>query len=193
MWISIYPLSVYRGAVYRNMKLTFFRDLIESPPIDKQIAHYVEWKAVRFPDTAASHKRVLVAFFKSYRIRCVQDITPESLQEHLSGFNANYQKNQFLHVMRQFCRYWYQMGLLTGEFRSIFTEAAINSIIENASPTMHTEQVVRVHKLRDQGLSLRQIKMQMETEDQKVYHLKQIQRWAKYEITTLSPGKKITV
>lgn len=149
-------------------------------PITKHIHMYIAWKAVRFPFVAGTHERVLVAFFNKMKIRSLGEITPSHLREYCGRFPAQYQKNQFIHVIRQFSRYWRRMGLLSHEFADFMGEDTILDITEDISPTMHTEQVRRVRKMRKDGLSLKQIVLRMETDDRKKYHLKQIHRWSKY-------------
>lgn len=168
-------------------------------PIKKQIASYVAWKAVRFPLVAMSHERVLHQFFDSCRIRTLNEITPDCLRAYCNRFPAQYQRLQFAHTVRQFCRYWRRMGLLSGEFADFMREDTIVDIIPECSPTMHIDQVLRVRKMRKPieegglGYSLNQVKLAMETEDGIPYHLKQIHRWSKYklpkEIEELSPGR----
>lgn len=84
------------------------------------------------------------------------------------------------------------MGLLVKEFKEKLPDEIIQ--LERES-FMHIEQAIRVQKLTKPrgegglGFSLRQTKLKMETEDNKVYHLKQIHRWAKYDLRKLSPDE----
>jgi len=148
--------------------------------ISKQISLYIAWKAVRFPGIARTHERVLREFFGSTKMRSLDQITSECLKVYCNKFPAQYQRLQFIHVMKQFSRYWRQMGILSSEFTDFMTEDTIVDISQDFSPTMHTHQVRRVRAFREQGYSLDQIRLKMETEDGKPYHKKQIHRWSKY-------------
>lgn len=169
--------------------------LFEPKPIKRQIASYVAWKAVRFPLVAGTHERVLQQFFNTIRVRHLNEVTPDCLRTYCNKFPAQFQRLQFDHAMRQFFRYWRRMGVLSHEFTNYLKEDTIVDIIPDLSPTMHIDQVRRVRQLRREGLSLSQVKLKMETEDGKPYHLKQIHRWSRYLLpnevevlkSTLSP------
>jgi hypothetical protein len=174
------------------MTLTIPRFLVRffnTEPIHTQIKMYVDWKAVRHPTKARLHERVLKEFFTGTHLRSVSEITPECLHAYIRKFPAEYQRRETLHTMRQFSRYWYRMGLLSKQFADRCGGVSILEIFESPVPqTMHVDQVRRVHRLRGEGLSLRQIKLRLETEDQKPYHLRQIQRWAGYELPLSTGG-----
>lgn len=156
--------------------------------LKKEIAHYIEWKSLRHPSKARQYERVLLDFLKYAKIHNVTDlqIHPECLQQYRDSLNAQYQKNEFDTAMRGFLKHWYDLKVLTHHFDVIMGSSIIEEMY--TSPTMHVAQVRRVHQLRKDGKSLRQIKVHMESEDNKIYHLKQIQRWAGYAAPKLSTG-----
>lgn len=161
--------------------------IFSPPPIKAQIRQYVAWKAVRYPVAASSHERVLRDFFRKMHIRCASSVSPDMVDAYLKDIGSTYLREQAVHVLRQFFKYWTEMGLLVKEVEQKLPQEVIPVIRE---PVMNVEQAKRVQRLTKPkgegglGMSLRQAKLKMETEDGKTYHLKQIHRWSRYKLYT---------
>lgn len=158
----------------------------QEPPIKKQIRQYVAWKAIRHPTTAASHEQMLNEFFRHTRLKCATDIDKEAIQDFIQSRNGEFYRGLAERSLRGFFMYWCKMGLLTKGFDSVVKEDIVSDMASTLHPLLHVDQARRVQALQREGLSLRQIKLKMETEDGKTYQLKSIHRWSKYDVS-LSP------
>lgn len=159
--------------------------LFELKPLAKQVKLYTTWKAVRYPSIARMHRDVLYEFFRYYRVPCATLITVEKIEAFALSQNSIHFQNQARNVLKQFCRYWYKLGLLTEQFSNNIKKDTIRDM-EDVHPLLHVDQVIRVKALRDEGLSYREIKTKMQAEDQRNYDLHAVYRWANYELPELS-------
>lgn len=160
---------------------------LKPKPLRKQIDMYCNWKALRYPLVANTQRRVIESFFQFSGIDCTSLITQPMIESYVITNHSIFLQNQTRASLMQFCKYWYKLGVLTDEFGRVIKKDIITDM-ENVHPLMHTDQVERVHRLRKEGLSLRQIKTKMEMQDGKSYHLRQIHRWANYKLSELSTG-----
>jgi hypothetical protein len=161
--------------------------LFPEPPIKKQISLYVSWKAIRHPTTAESHRRMLTEFSRYRRLKCATDIDKEAIQDFIQSRNGEFYRGLAEKSLRGFFMYWCKMGVLTKDFDSVVKEDIVSDMASKLHPLLHVDNARRVQALQREGLSLRQIKLKMETEDGKTYQLKSIHRWSKYDVS-LSPS-----
>lgn len=187
------------GFILSTMKLSFLKSFGRivrgeemAKPLVKQVEQYCSWKSIRHPDIARRHKRVLSEFFEHTAVPCATLITGDQVREFSNRYPAQFQRKFAYHVLRQFMRYWYRMGVLTQEFASIVRPDIIYEM-ETPHPLMHVDQVRRVKKLRAEGMSFSKIKLLMETEDGRKYDIHSIHRWSKYQVPELSPEPSKTI
>lgn len=156
-------------------------------PLHAQIDQYCAWKSVRYSTVAASHREVLISFMRYSKLKTTSLITTEHVEAYANSFPSQHYQNQATKVLRQFCRYWYKMGLLTEEFSRVIKKDIISDMEELVSPRLHLYNVKRVKELRQtlvhgKPMTFRAIQMKMEGEDKKKYDLKTLHRWATYNL-----------
>lgn len=155
-----------------------------SRPLHKQIHLFIEWKRIRHPLKARSLEYELNELFRSVRVNSISQLTERMVVSYFSGLNGEWRKDNARNALKQFLTYWYKMGLLEREFTNIVNKDKLGEMRTELHPLAHAEQVERVHKLREQGLPFRAIKVQMETEDLRKYDVHQLHRWATYPLST---------
>jgi hypothetical protein len=170
------------------MFTTFFPFLDLKPRLlTRQIEQYVAWKALRYPDAAASHRATLELFFKKMRLDSVSEVTYKHICVYCDSFSSTYFRKESMHVLKQFVRYWKDMGLLVHELEESIEPDTLKAM--NVGRPVHTDQVQRVQKLVKRGVSLRNIKKLMESEDGRIYDYHTIQRWSRYGLKRKKEGE----
>lgn len=156
-----------------------------------QIEQYCAWKSLRYPVIADTHRGVLISFMRWSKLKCATTLQYEHVAGYVDSMNSQHYKNQAHSVLKQFCRYWYKMGLLTEQYGKVMKSDLIADMEDLVNPRIDVEKVKRVQKLRavldktgKPKNSFRSIALIMESEDGRKYDVRQIHRWAKYRLPT---------
>lgn len=151
-------------------------------PIYNQVHNFSDWRAVRYPWKAITQSNEILRFVEFSRIKNANEITEKQLQDYFNTFNSEGLRHTAFLAFRQFFTYCKIMGYVDIKVAPLTHMGTITGM-QKIHPLIHVGQVERVHKLRKQGLSFRNIKYKMEEEDNRNYDLNQIHRWAHYKLS----------
>lgn len=160
-----------------------FRFVESKWPIYRQLGQYRDWKSVRHPFPAGTQYRDLVDFVRFSGIRDVREITLEDVLDYQETQNGQAGRIRTVHVLRQFLRFCKQAG-----YANIQIEEMKGKLrLEKVHSLLDVDQVLRVKKLRarvvdGQPMSYRKIKAYMEKKDGRKYDIKNIYKWANYQL-----------
>lgn len=153
-------------------------------PIYAQIQVYADWRGIRFPIAAKKQAEYLRDFVKASGVDCVTKVTIQDLQIHYDTLPTDYGRMAFINSLRQFLTYCKLVGLTNIKVK--LEQGTIR--MEKIHALLDVDQVIRVKALRGRimengrPMTYRAIAAYMGKKDKRVYDVKNVYKWANYQL-----------